>query len=93
MYTHTHTHTPTTTTQGTLFRTNSYFTKSVNIYLRMIALPYLYETVSPIIKEVLSLIEEDKITVELDPSRMKQGDDRDLNRWVLLGLTQKVLCV
>jgi len=30
--------------------------------------------------------------IEMDPTRMKKGADQDLNRYVLLGLTQKV-CV
>ncbi|KAL5016450.1 hypothetical protein ScPMuIL_006039 [Solemya velum] len=51
---------------NTLFRGNSLATKSMDQFMKIVGMPYLHETLGPVIEKVYS----EKKAVELDPSRL-----------------------
>ena len=51
---------------NTLFRGNSLATKSFDQFMKVVGMPYLHETLKPVIDQIY----EEKKMVELDPQKM-----------------------
>ena len=67
---------------GTLFRSNSPASKIITSFTFIIGMPYLYNTLSPFVKETAS----NANNVEVDTNKVKQDDDLNLNKFVFLAL-------
>lgn len=67
---------------GTLFRGNSLLTKTVELYMRLIAFDYLDNSVGHVLRHIC----EERIVVEIDPARMEPKDHlqrnvEELEKW------------
>uniref|UniRef100_A0A8B9UC96 RAS protein activator like 1 n=1 Tax=Anas zonorhyncha TaxID=75864 RepID=A0A8B9UC96_9AVES len=61
-----------TTDPNTLFRSNSLASKSVEMFMKVVGLPYLHEVLKPVVNRVF----EEKKYVELDPCKMELSRGR-----------------
>ncbi|KAJ3034329.1 hypothetical protein HDV00_005184 [Rhizophlyctis rosea] len=76
-----------TSDPNTLFRANSMASKAIDVYMKYLGLPYLRQTIGPIIKHIVSK----KIQLELDPTRVDKQDELKKNRKALLEWNKKIL--
>ncbi len=72
---------------GTLFRSNSAANKLMKNYAMLIGLPYLFETLAPIVREMAAAGRSH----ELDDSLVEDGSMANVNRYGLLSYTQRTL--
>ncbi|XP_068509708.1 rasGAP-activating-like protein 1 isoform X3 [Anas acuta] len=64
-----------TTDPNTLFRSNSLASKSVEMFMKVVGLPYLHEVLKPVVNRVF----EEKKYVELDPCKMELSRGRRIS--------------
>ncbi|KYR02117.1 RasGTPase-activating protein [Tieghemostelium lacteum] len=69
-----------------IFRGNSLATKSVDLYMKLIGLPYLTATIGPHIKKIYS----SKKSCEIDPTKIEKGEDIKKNGKNLLAWVKKI---
>ena len=69
-----------------LFRGNSLFTKSLDVYQKLVEQDRLEGTVGELIRQICST----KASYEVDPSRLEKGDDLKANWKHLVTLSQKL---
>ena len=55
---------------NTLFRGNTLVTKLIDDLMKLVGLPYLQETIKPIIDQICA----EQLSCEIDPARLKEGD-------------------
>ena len=67
--------TPTLVDVNTLFRGNSMASKGIDVYMKLVGFPYLQETLSAHIKNILT----ENNPCEVDPMRLNKGDDLEKN--------------
>jgi hypothetical protein len=79
-----------TDNEGSVFRANSFATKMFRVYSKMHGLKYLFSVLSIPILELKGQIEQENVTLEVDPNKLEEGDDTASNRWQLLLITQKL---
>ncbi|KAJ3052188.1 hypothetical protein HK097_006740 [Rhizophlyctis rosea] len=72
---------------NTLFRANSMASKAVDVYMKYLGLPYLRQTIGPIIKHIVAK----KVQLELDPTRVDKADEIRRNRKALIEWNKKIL--
>jgi alpha-tubulin suppressor-like RCC1 family protein len=77
----------TTTDPGTLFRLNSIATRLMSAYTRQTGTPYLIRTLKPFIVDILA----NSQSYEVDPVKLKEGENVEDNMARLLSATQKIL--
>eukprot|EP01103_Thecamoeba_quadrilineata_P012386 TRINITY_DN3187_c0_g1_i1.p1 TRINITY_DN3187_c0_g1~~TRINITY_DN3187_c0_g1_i1.p1 ORF type:complete len:789 (-),score=103.91 TRINITY_DN3187_c0_g1_i1:70-2436(-) len=70
-----------TNTPEVMFRGNTLTTKVVDGYMKLRTLPYLHRTLKPLFDSLLS---SPKMSYELDPTRLKKGEDLKKNAANLL---------
>jgi len=90
----------------TLFRANSYATKAFKFYSKMIGLPYLFRTIAVLLQGMLRELEDQeenaktesesdvklfKVQYELDPEKMDESGDENINVLMLQLTCQKFL--
>lgn len=90
----------------TLFRANSYATKEFKFYSKMIGLPYLFRTIAVLLQGMLRDLEDQeenarnenasdvklfKVQYELDPDKMDDTGDENINVLMLQLTCQKFL--
>lgn len=56
---------------NTIFRGNSMSSKAVDVYMKLVGLQYLHETIGGVIKEIIT----SKKSIEVDPTRLDKGED------------------
>ncbi|XP_035196664.1 rasGAP-activating-like protein 1 isoform X2 [Oxyura jamaicensis] len=64
-----------TTDPNTLFRSNSLASKSVEMFMKVVGLPYLHEVLKPVVNRIF----EEKKYVELDPCKMELSRGRRIS--------------
>ncbi|EGC28522.1 hypothetical protein DICPUDRAFT_160044 [Dictyostelium purpureum] len=69
-----------------IFRGNSLATKSVDLYMKLIGIPYLAQTIGPLIKKIYS----SKKSCEIDPTKLEKGEDIKKNCKNLLSWVKKM---
>jgi len=69
-----------------IFRGNSLATKSVDLYMKLVGIPYLSHTIGPLIKKIYS----SKKSCEIDPTKLEKGEDIKKNCKNLLSWVKKV---
>ncbi|GAM25578.1 hypothetical protein SAMD00019534_087530 [Acytostelium subglobosum LB1] len=69
-----------------IFRGNSLATKSVDLYMKLIGLPYLASTIGPLIKKIYV----SKKSCEIDPTKLEKGEDIKKNCRNLLSFVKKM---
>ncbi|KAF2069743.1 hypothetical protein CYY_008934 [Polysphondylium violaceum] len=69
-----------------IFRGNSLATKSVDLYMKLVGIPYLSQTIGPLIKKIYS----SKKSCEIDPTKLEKGEDIKKNCKNLLSWVKKV---
>ncbi|KAJ6250734.1 ras gtpase-activating protein [Anaeramoeba flamelloides] len=80
-----------TTKATVLFRNNSLVSKMMKHYSFLVGLPYLYRTLG---YEIFEIINEEGKELEVNVTKIDSDEDEDqveINRWLLLGSTQKIL--
>lgn len=76
--------------EGSVFRANSFPTKMFRIYSKMHGLKYLFSVLSVALLELKNQIEQENVTLEVDPNKIEEGEDSISNRWQLLLIAQKL---
>lgn len=56
---------------NTIFRGNSMASKGIDVYMKLIAMQYLHDTLGDAIKSLIN----DKKACEVDPTRLDKNDD------------------
>jgi hypothetical protein len=74
---------------GTLFRSNSAATKLLKAYTKLHGIPYLFQTIGGVLTELIHNIGDTDL--EVDPRRMEDDSDADVNRYQLMMTAQKIL--
>ncbi|KAM9963017.1 hypothetical protein ACTFIW_006238 [Dictyostelium discoideum] len=69
-----------------IFRGNSLATKSVDLFMKLIGIPYLSQTIGPLIKKIYS----SKKSCEIDPTKLEKGEDIKKNCKNLLSWVKKM---
>lgn len=91
-------------TEGTMFRQNSLATKLFSHYAKLVSLPYLWHTLALIIHELNDMSQKSRqsayitdqksilssANIELDPTKMSEDDDTDINALECRLLVQKI---
>ncbi|EGG23380.1 RasGTPase-activating protein [Cavenderia fasciculata] len=77
----------TTDNPDIIFRGNSLATKSVDLYMKLIGLPYLANTIGPLIKKIYV----SKKSCEIDPTKLEKGEDAKKNAKNLLSWVKKMV--
>jgi len=70
-----------------IFRGNSLATKSVDVYMKLIGLPYLHKTLGPHIKNIM----EHHPPCEVDPTRITEGENVQTNLNNLIKISSEIL--
>eukprot|EP01027_Heterolobosea_sp_BB2_P013350 GEZU01019255.1.p1 GENE.GEZU01019255.1~~GEZU01019255.1.p1 ORF type:complete len:388 (-),score=149.70 GEZU01019255.1:47-1210(-) len=71
---------------ATLFRANSIASKVVKQYMTVVGLEYLYNTISPSIKDVMAM----QSSLQVLAHKLKEDDDVNANTWELMAVVQKI---
>ncbi|KAI3641636.1 hypothetical protein MIR68_000333 [Amoeboaphelidium protococcarum] len=71
----------------TLFRANSLASKNIDVYQKVVGIQYLKSTLGPIIKNIV----QSNKACEVDPTRLKKGDNLDMNWKNLLGYMNAIV--
>jgi len=58
--------------------------KSLDVYMKLTAMPYLQKVLAPVVKEIISF----KKSCELDPTRLEKGEDLNKNLKNLISLCE-----
>eukprot|EP01133_Synstelium_polycarpum_P005253 gene5253-6079_t len=76
----------TTDNPDIIFRGNSLATKSVDLYMKLVGLPYLSATIGPLIRKIYT----SKKSCEIDPTKLDKGEDIKKNAKTLVGWVKKM---
>lgn len=87
--------------ETTLFRAQSYACKMFKVYSKMVGIPYLWKTLGHFINEIAyadaSVVMSNRdrlipqnIEIEIDPTRLDDPSDEDINKLQLLLVTSKI---